>query len=196
MYAPAQANVEVDDVCPVIAEWNVCCVCICTITGQQVPQSVTGHLSVSFSLSLTSRVPAGKAAEGHMVRLTPPFKRSRYGFVRVVLCCEVLPRFGHSVKHLLSTFTEVQSECRGIRGCSRWLQNLSISLKHIYLEVKRIHFMVILLRLPEPSENEAKPQWTHYHSWSQALCLSNNVILDAMQFAQRCGQQQLELNVG
>lgn len=87
MYAPAQANVEVDDVCPVIAEWNVCCVRICTVTGQQVPQSVTGLLSVSFSRSLTSRAPAGKAAEGHTVRLTPPFKRSRYGFVRVVLRC-------------------------------------------------------------------------------------------------------------
>lgn len=83
MYAPAQANVELDDVCPVIAEWNG------TITGQQAPQSVTGLLSVSVSLSLTSRAPAGKAAEGRMVRLTPPFKRSRYGFVRVVLRCVV-----------------------------------------------------------------------------------------------------------
>lgn len=112
------------------------------------------------------------------------------------MCCKILHGFGHSVKHLLSAFTEAQSKCWGIRGCCRWLQNLSISLKHIYLEVKIIHFMVILLRLTEPSENEAKPHWTHYHSWSQALCVSKNAIWDAMQFALRCGQQQLELNVG
>lgn len=46
-----------------LAEWNVCCVGISTITGQQVPESVTGLLSVSSSLSVTSRAPAGKAAE-------------------------------------------------------------------------------------------------------------------------------------
>lgn len=49
---PAQANVKVDDVCPVIADWNVFCVSKQSIVmGQQVPQSVTHFLPPSFSLS-------------------------------------------------------------------------------------------------------------------------------------------------
>lgn len=53
IYLPAQANVKLDDVCPVIADWNVCCVSVCKqsiVTGQQVPQSVT-HSSLTLPLS-------------------------------------------------------------------------------------------------------------------------------------------------
>lgn len=54
IYVPAQANVKVDDVCPVIADWNVFCVSKqSTVTGQQVPQSVTHFLPPSLPLSLS-----------------------------------------------------------------------------------------------------------------------------------------------
>lgn len=47
------------DVCPVIAVWNVCCVCVwkqSTVTGQQMPQSVTYFLSLYLSLSVSLSV--------------------------------------------------------------------------------------------------------------------------------------------
>lgn len=44
--------------------------------------------------------------------------------------------------------TQAQSKCRGIRGSSCWLPNLSGSPKHICLEIKLIPFFTaILLRL-------------------------------------------------
>lgn len=42
--------------------------------------------------------------------------------------------------HFLQTFAQVYSKCRGIRGFSHWLPNLSGSLEHICLEIKLICF--------------------------------------------------------
>lgn len=56
IYLPAQANVKVDDVCPVIAGWNVCYVSVCKQSKAQ--SRVSKCLSQSHTSSLTPFSPS------------------------------------------------------------------------------------------------------------------------------------------
>lgn len=80
------AQAKVDDMCPVIVDRNVFCVSKqSTVTGQQVPQSVTHFLPPSLFLSL-SRNWAACLLRGE-VRLTPSSKESLHPCPRCPSIC-------------------------------------------------------------------------------------------------------------